>query len=76
VFGLDGSFDYVIACGVPIFSHRQAHLEALMASFGFEMLKDLDLLVGVDQTERRDPYLALVTRKTNARGTGDVETKN
>ena len=47
-----------------------------MASFGFEMLKDLDLLVGVDQTERRDPYLALVTHKTNARGTDDVETKN
>jgi ubiquinone/menaquinone biosynthesis C-methylase UbiE len=62
--------------GVTVFSHRKAYLEALMASCGFEMLKDLEFLVGVDQTKRRDLYLALVTCKTNTGRRGNVETKN
>jgi predicted TPR repeat methyltransferase len=65
-----------VISGVPIFSHRQAYLEELMASCGFEVLKDLEFLVGVDQIELRDPYLALVTRKTNTARRGNVETKN
>ena len=54
-----------VISGVPIFSHRKAYLETLLASCGFETLKDLEFLVDTDQTERRDPYLALVTHKTN-----------
>jgi predicted TPR repeat methyltransferase len=54
-----------VISGVPIFSHRTAYLETLMASCGFETLKDLEFLVGVDRTERRDPYLALVNHKTD-----------
>ena len=65
-----------VISGVPIFSHRKGYLEALMASCGFEVLKDLEFLVGVDQTERRDSYLALVTHKTNTPRRDDVETKN
>ena len=56
-----------VISGVTIFSHHRAYLEELMASCGFETLKDLEMMVGVDRTERRDLYLALVTHKTNTR---------
>jgi len=65
-----------VISGVPIFSHRKAYLEALMTNFGFELLKDLEFWVGVDRTERREPFLAFITRQTNTRRRDDVETKN
>jgi ubiquinone/menaquinone biosynthesis C-methylase UbiE len=68
-----GKYSTEIISGVTIFSHHKAYLETLMAGYGFEQLKDLEFLAGVDQIERRDPYLALVTRKSKA-GRKDNET--
>jgi predicted TPR repeat methyltransferase len=62
-----GTYSTEIISGVTIFLHQKAYIEGLMASCGFENLKRLVLLLGVDQTERRDPYCAFVTRKTNAK---------
>lgn len=65
-----------IISGATVFSHRRPYLKALMTNCGFEMLKDLEFLAGVDRTGRRDPYVALVTRKTNTGRSGNAETKN
>jgi predicted TPR repeat methyltransferase len=56
-----------VISGVAIFSHRKAYLDELIAGGGFETLKDLEILIGVDQTNLNDPYLAIVTRKTNSK---------
>lgn len=61
-----------IISGVTIFSHHTAYLAELMGSCGFEIRKDLELLVGVDQTDRRDPYCAFTTWKTNTKSRSDV----
>ena len=62
--------------GVTIFSHRKAYLEELMVSCGFESQKDLEFWVGVDRTERREPFWAFVAHQTNTKRKDDVETKN
>jgi len=59
--------------GFTIFSHQKAYLEGLIATCGFEKLKDLQFMVGVDQTGQRDPFDALVTRKVNSWKSNDGE---
>jgi predicted TPR repeat methyltransferase len=57
-----------VISGVTIFLHHKTYIENLMANCGFENLKSLGLLIGVDHSERRDPYCVFVTRKRNTNG--------
>jgi SAM-dependent methyltransferase len=65
-----------VISGVTVFSHRKAYLDELMTSCGFGTLKDLELWVGVDQTERCDPFSVFVTYKTNIRTNSHVAAKD
>ncbi len=64
-----------VISGVMIFSHHKTYLEALLADCGFERMKDMQFLAGVDQAERQDPYLALVARKSKIDRKLDEETE-
>ncbi|MBN1428544.1 MAG: class I SAM-dependent methyltransferase [Anaerolineae bacterium] len=52
-----------IISGVEIFSHRKTYIGQMVTSNGFEMLKDLEIFVGVDRVERREPFCVFVARK-------------
>jgi predicted TPR repeat methyltransferase len=52
--------------GVEIFAHGRDYLEALLARDGFELLKDLEILVPAGGPDRRDPYFAFATLKATA----------
>jgi predicted TPR repeat methyltransferase len=51
-----------IITGVTLYLHKRPYIDALLASCGFEMLKELSLLVDVGQGERKDVFHAFMTQ--------------
>jgi predicted TPR repeat methyltransferase len=64
--GLDSCSKEIIS-GVAIFSHGNSYIEKLAAGSGFELLKALEILMGMDQVERREPFCVFATRKVDER---------
>jgi predicted TPR repeat methyltransferase len=54
-------------CNVTVFLHNIVCINALIVNSGFKKLKKLEYMDAVNDTERRDPYYAWVSRKIDHR---------
>ncbi len=60
---MPGRYSVEVLAGVPVYSHRRGYLDPLLAACGLRILKELQILVGVDGVARQDAYRVLLTEK-------------